>query len=76
MARRAAQRLQRVDVCAQPYGINTPGAFAFMFSIVYPAYYSHDGTHEERAEFAWRVAVACNLLCGVLAMGFAFVGPK
>ncbi|CAF4586074.1 unnamed protein product, partial [Didymodactylos carnosus] len=40
MARKLALKENRSDVTAQPYGINTPGAFAFVYGILYSTYYS------------------------------------
>eukprot|EP00300_Choanocystis_sp_HF-7_P027306 c32396_g1_i1.p1 GENE.c32396_g1_i1~~c32396_g1_i1.p1 ORF type:complete len:610 (+),score=131.26 c32396_g1_i1:72-1901(+) len=71
-----AYRQQRrgIDVCAQPYGINTPGTLVFVFSILLPAYNTAQGTEADRAEFAWRVGVACNLLSGLIEVACAVTG--
>lgn len=36
------------SLCSQPFGINTPGAFAFVFNIIYPVYFSGPGTPTEK----------------------------
>ena len=79
MAAKLSAKENRVDVTAQPYGINTPGAVAFVFAIMIPAYFdslfgSPDGNPADAVVFAWRVGVAANFLSGVLEIFGALVG--
>eukprot|EP00471_Norrisiella_sphaerica_P009565 CAMPEP_0184493730 /NCGR_PEP_ID=MMETSP0113_2-20130426/26806_1 /TAXON_ID=91329 /ORGANISM="Norrisiella sphaerica, Strain BC52" /LENGTH=123 /DNA_ID=CAMNT_0026879111 /DNA_START=123 /DNA_END=490 /DNA_ORIENTATION=- len=76
-----AQKTGRKDICAQPFGINTPGAFAFISSIILPVYFkklSYDGdvptNTKEAAEFAWKVGVAANFVQGAVEVAFALIG--
>lgn len=43
MGARLAAKEGRTDVTALPYGVNTPAAFAFVFSIIQPALFSQAG---------------------------------
>jgi len=68
----------RVDLCAQPFGINTPGVFAFCFSVMLPVYdlnYAKLG-HDKAGELAWKVGVAGNLLQGVIEVCFSAIGDS
>mmetsp|Transcript_18133 Transcript_18133/g.28886 ORF Transcript_18133/g.28886 Transcript_18133/m.28886 type:complete len:590 (-) Transcript_18133:191-1960(-) len=79
-----ARHTGRQDICAQPFGINTPGAFAFISSIILPVYfkkleYDQAGNPtnvDEAATFAWKVGVAANFVQGVVEVAFAVVGPQ
>lgn len=78
-----ARREGRRDLCAQPFGINTPGAFAFISSIILPVYYhkleyidDKPTNTEEAAEFAWKVGVAANFVQGAVEVLCAIVGPQ
>mmetsp|Transcript_9452 Transcript_9452/g.15172 ORF Transcript_9452/g.15172 Transcript_9452/m.15172 type:complete len:592 (-) Transcript_9452:138-1913(-) len=74
----------RTDICAQPFGINTPGAFAFISSIILPVYLKkleYDDNNNpintaEAAEFAWKVGVAANFVQGAVEVAFALIGPQ
>ena len=75
----------RPDVTANPYGINTPGAFAFLFGILLPVAYSvscpedldpaSDECRAWKSEETLRIGVAANFTQGLLATALAFVGP-
>jgi len=39
-ASKVAMRTGKMDTCAQPYGINTPGMFVKIFSVMAPCYYA------------------------------------
>lgn len=67
-ARKLAQREGRIDVCALPYGINTPSVFAFFLFIMLPVYTM---THDHR--LAWRVGVLACFASGVLEFTGAFI---
>mmetsp|Transcript_47231 Transcript_47231/g.109260 ORF Transcript_47231/g.109260 Transcript_47231/m.109260 type:complete len:631 (-) Transcript_47231:64-1956(-) len=73
----------RQNLCAQPFGINTPGIFAFAFSIIFPVYAgagggdSPDGPTEEAAQkLAWRVGVLANFVQGTIEIILSVVGPR
>ncbi len=74
MAYSRAVKTGRSQVTAQPYGINTPGAFAFVFSIIYPIVNSTNGTLADRANLAWKVGVAGNFLSGLILIVLAPLG--
>mmetsp|Transcript_121347 Transcript_121347/g.343382 ORF Transcript_121347/g.343382 Transcript_121347/m.343382 type:complete len:617 (+) Transcript_121347:79-1929(+) len=77
-ASKVATRSRNVETCAQPYGINTPGAFAKTFAIIIPVYmtvFSRHGSGEIAAFTAWRVACACNFVSGLMEFLGAFVAP-
>lgn len=76
MARKIAAREKRGDVCAMPYGICTPGAFAFIYVIITPTYYNCLSTHEKSycQELAWYVALASNFFTGIVLLLLCFVG--
>ncbi|CAF1558739.1 unnamed protein product [Adineta ricciae] len=79
MARKLAHRENRSDVCTMPYGINTPGAFAFIFSIIFPTYFSclnRNNGRDKRSceELAWYVAIASNFLTGIILLILCLFG--
>jgi AGZA family xanthine/uracil permease-like MFS transporter len=57
-----AFRTGRDDMCALPYGVNTPAAFAFIFSIVLPAGMGLLG--EDTGKIAGMVAAGNNFTTG------------
>jgi len=68
-ARQLALAEGRDDVTAQPFGLNTPTVFLFLYLVMYPVYLrSHD------PELAWKVGVAACFLSGVIEAAGAFVG--
>lgn len=68
-ARRLAEAEGRDDVTAQPFGLNTPTVFLFLYLVMYPVYVR---THDP--ELAWKVGVAACFLSGVIEAAGAFVG--
>lgn len=72
----------RLDLCAQPFGINTPGIFAFAFNIIFPVYYSNgggsgDADKEDAArKLAWNVGVMANFVQGCVEILLSMVGPS
>ena len=50
----------REDVSAQPFGVNTPGAFVFLASIIPPLFAAKASSFspDEAATFSWQAAVA------------------
>eukprot|EP00232_Nephroselmis_pyriformis_P030957 CAMPEP_0182861686 /NCGR_PEP_ID=MMETSP0034_2-20130328/5634_1 /TAXON_ID=156128 /ORGANISM="Nephroselmis pyriformis, Strain CCMP717" /LENGTH=596 /DNA_ID=CAMNT_0024993643 /DNA_START=36 /DNA_END=1826 /DNA_ORIENTATION=+ len=77
-----ASRLTRVkgrQYTAQPYGINTPAAFAFVFSIIIPVFFDQlnkDKPPSECVTIAYSVALAANFIVGILNIIVGFVGPE
>lgn len=68
----------RLDLCAQPFGINTPGVFAFAFSVMFPVYFAnveHLGV-EKAQRLAWKVGVLGNFLQGVVEVLLSAIGPS
>ncbi|CAM9711568.1 unnamed protein product [Ectocarpus sp. 12 AP-2014] len=61
---------------AQPYGINTPGAFAFVFNIIYPVYFSGTDTPTENFIKAYNVALAANFISGIISVVMGAFGPQ
>lgn len=59
---------------AQPYGINTPAAFAFVFNIMYPVYFSGSGTPSENFAKAYQVALVSNFITGLISTVLALFG--
>ncbi|CAF1316945.1 unnamed protein product [Rotaria sp. Silwood1] len=79
MARKLAYKEKRDDICAMPYGINTPGAFAFVFGIIFPIYYGciqENNNSDKRScqELAWHVALASNFITGTIILLFCLFG--
>ncbi|CAF0954956.1 unnamed protein product [Rotaria sordida] len=70
MARKLAFKEKRGNVCAMPYGICTPGAFAFIYVIISPTYYGCLPTHDKAycQELAWNVALASNFITGIVLL--------
>ena len=62
MGRKLAFKEQRSDVCVMPYGINTPGAFAFIYSCIS----SNEKSYCQ--ELAWYVALASNFITGFILL--------
>jgi adenine/guanine/hypoxanthine permease len=71
LAVRLATREKRQDVCAMPFGIDTPSMFALSLGVVGPAFLiGHDG------ESAWQVGMAVLVVMGVAKMIAAFFGES
>lgn len=68
-ARQLAIAENRDDVTAQPFGLNTPTVFLFLYLVMYPVYVR---THDP--ELTWKVGVAACFLSGVIEAAGAFVG--
>lgn len=66
---RVAQRENRDDVTAMPYGINTVSLFGFIVFIMAPVYrQTHDAT------LAWKAGIFACFISGVMELIGAFVG--
>lgn len=76
MARKLAYKEKRGDICVMPYGINTPGAFAFIYVIILPTYYSCISSNEKSycQELAWYVALASNFITGIILLVLCIFG--
>ncbi|CAF3777750.1 unnamed protein product [Rotaria socialis] len=79
MARKLAYKEKRGDICAMPYGINTPGAFAFVFGIIFPVYNNciqetNGSNKRECQELAWYVALASNFITGAIILLLCLFG--
>ncbi|UJR23927.1 hypothetical protein I4U23_026899 [Adineta vaga] len=79
MARKLAYKENRGDVCTMPYGINTPGAFAFIFSIIFPTYFTclnKNNGNDKRSceELAWYVAIASNFITAIILLFLCLIG--
>jgi len=70
LARRLAQRENRTDVTALPYGPSVPHMFIVVFVVMLPIYL---GTGDSTK--AWQAGLAWAFLIGVIVMIGAFVGP-
>jgi len=64
----------RLDLRAQPFGINTPGVFAFVASIIAPVYFAKGGD-EKAMKLAWHVGIVANFVQGVVEIALSIVGP-
>ncbi|MEE9211462.1 MAG: hypothetical protein V3U29_02290, partial [Phycisphaeraceae bacterium] len=75
-ARRLMIATGRDDVCALPYGINTPSVFAYLFLIIGPVYRNAvaDGMAPDQAgRLAWQMGLFACMLSGVVEFFGAFV---
>ncbi|KAL1526145.1 hypothetical protein AB1Y20_014873 [Prymnesium parvum] len=86
-ASKVAMRTGKMDTCAQPYGINTPGALGKSFNVLLPAFLaalaaecggssasSCSAAALERAMFkGWSAACAANFLGGMIEFAGAFL---
>lgn len=67
-AMRLARAEGRDDVCALPYGINTPSVFAYVFLVMLPVKLATGSP-----EAAWRAGLVGCLGSGIIETGGAFV---
>ncbi len=70
LARRLAQRENRTNVAALPYGPSVPHMFIVVFVIMLPVY-----LQTKDAVRAWQSGVAWAFIIGVIVLLGAFVGP-
>ena len=76
-ARQLAAETGRSDVCALPYGINTPSVFAFVFLVMLPAKIAAEQAgHPDPAQVAWQVGIIACLGSGVIEFLGAFVAER
>lgn len=74
-AKRLGEREGRGDVCALPYGINTPSVFAFIFLVMLPVKsgVAVDVSPAQAAELAWQAGLVACFGSGLIELGGAFV---
>jgi adenine/guanine/hypoxanthine permease len=73
-AQQLAKREGRDDVCALPYGINTPSVFAYIFLVMLPAKLQAIAEgHPDPSHFAWQMGLVAALGSGVIETLGAFV---
>lgn len=66
-AKRIAQREGRDDICALPYGINTPSVFAYIFMVMLPTkLFAESQNHEDPSLYAWRLGLIAALGSGII----------
>lgn len=70
LARRLAQRENRTDVCAMPYGPSVPHMFIVTFVVMLPIYLK---TKDPLT--AWAAGLAWCFIIGIIVLIGAFVGP-
>jgi AGZA family xanthine/uracil permease-like MFS transporter len=58
---------------AQPYGLNTPAAFAFVFNIMYAVFFAEGGGDEAFIK-GYKVALAANFITGLISVFLGFFG--
>ena len=76
-AHRMARREKRTDVCALPYGINTPSLIAYVFLVMLPA--KHIALEQGRADpdsIAWEAGLVACLGAGLIEFFGAFVAER
>ncbi|CAE8629384.1 unnamed protein product [Polarella glacialis] len=69
-ASKVAMQTGKMDTCAQPYGINTPGAIVKTFGVLLPAFFG-----ELAAHVAWSIACCANFLGALVEVVGAFIAP-
>jgi len=73
-AKALARKEGRSDICALPYGINTPSVFAYVFLVMLPAkLFAQTQGMEDPTLFAWRMGLLAAVGSGVIEVLGAFV---
>ena len=73
-ARKLSLQLQRDDICALPYGINTPSVFTYVFMVMLPVKLSAESMGLENPNLlAWQMGLVAAFGSGVIECGGAFV---
>ncbi len=76
-AKQLADREGRDDVCALPYGINTPSVVAYVFLVMLPAKLAAQAAgHPDPARAAWQAGLFACLGSGLIEFGGAFVAER
>lgn len=76
-AHRLARREGRSDVCAQPFGLNTPSVIAYVFFVMAPARQiaiAQGAADPDRV--AWRVGLVACLVSGIIEFAGAFFAER
>ncbi len=58
---------------AQPYGLNTPAAFAFVFNIIYAVFFTEGGGDAGFIK-GYKVALAANFITGLISLFLGLFG--
>jgi len=76
LAKQLAEKEQRTDVTALPYGISTPVMFTYLFGVMAPVYMklSGDGV-PDASVIAWRIGMAAAFMGGIIELAGSLVGP-
>ena len=86
MAGRLAAKEDRLDVTAQPYGMNTTGIFITLYTVSLGALFDGlfkyipdgpdgiDAAAQNAAMYAWKVSVTGNFIMGLFEMSGFFLG--
>jgi AGZA family xanthine/uracil permease-like MFS transporter len=76
-AHRLARRENRDDVCALPFGLNTPTFIAYVFLVMLPAkQIARAQGAPDPDEVAWQAGLAACVGSGVIEFGGAFVSER
>lgn len=70
-AHQLAKRENRSDVCALPYGINTPSLLVYIFFVMVPVY-----QRTNSAEAAWQMGLLACFGSGVIEFCGAFIADR
>jgi AGZA family xanthine/uracil permease-like MFS transporter len=58
---------------AQPYGLNTPAAFAFVFNIIYAVFFA-EGGGDDAFIVGYKVALGANFITGLISVFLGIFG--
>ena len=79
MAIRVGRAQGRDDICALPYGINTPSIFIYVFLVMLPvklAALSQGLSEEQAITLSWQAGVLACLASGVIEFAGAFIAER
>src|SRR5438046_2605510 len=76
-ARKLAERTDRTDVCALPYGINTVSLIAHVFLIMLPAKaLATAAGAPDPVRVAWQAGLVATLSSGIIELAAAFLADR
>jgi AGZA family xanthine/uracil permease-like MFS transporter len=76
-AMKLARRTGRQDVCALPYGINTPSLFAYVFLVMLPAKMAAEAAGAaDPSRVAWQAGLLACLGSGLIEFGGSFIAER
>ena len=78
-AKRIAERTGQADLCALPYGINTPTVFLYVFLVMLPAKFAAEArglNPEDAAYYAWSIGLFACFGSGIIECAGAFVAER